>query len=135
MDREIKAYLEKDSNWITNFENYKFDLLFKIRTGKVGVVKYYCGWETYVGLSGNNIRFILMLLESTLLTAVKENKGSLPSKIDAETQTKSCKDVAQSVFDEIAGLSYDGPQYQQIVVGFGKIFGYYARNIVKNLQS
>ncbi|OLV18378.1 ORC-CDC6 family AAA ATPase [Deinococcus marmoris] len=131
LEGELTHFLTNRNQWIVNYENYKFDLLFKIRKGKVGISKYYNGWETYISLSGNNIRFILMLLESTLLRSVKNNDGRLPAVIDADTQTKSCKSVAQSVFDEVAGLSYDGPQYQNVVLAFGKLFGYFASSIIK----
>ncbi|MFW8628322.1 hypothetical protein [Deinococcus sp. ME38] len=129
LDNEIQLMLKGDKAWNTNYENYKYDLLFKIKKGKRGVLKYYTGWETYLYLSGKNIRFILMLLEKTLLLSVRD-KPCIPKFIDHMIQTKSCQFVSQSLFDEIIGLSSDGLKFQRLTMGFGKLFNYFAISIL-----
>lgn len=61
---EIADYLSNTKIWNTRYENYKYSLLFKIRTGRGsgGIQKYYAGWSTFVKLANGNIRYLMELV-------------------------------------------------------------------------
>lgn len=107
--------------WITRFDNYRHSLLFTIRTGKSGIRKFYCGWETFVRLSGDNIRYLLELVDQTVLANVESGK-QLWEPVDYEVQTKAAQSVGRKNVLELEGLSIHGADLTRLVLGLGRIF-------------
>lgn len=69
--------------WQERFENYKHAILFEIHKGKRGIRKYYCGWDVYVQLAACNIRYLLELVDQTLLSHI-QGGGALAEPVSPE---------------------------------------------------
>ncbi len=63
----IRDWMQHPKEWVTRFENYKFAIVFTLKKGKRGVRKYYAGWSVFTQLAATNIRYLLELLEQSLL--------------------------------------------------------------------
>jgi hypothetical protein len=111
--------------WKTRYENYKFAMLFTIREGKVGIRKYYCGWDTFIQLSGGNIRFLLQLVDQTLLLAHRAG-ASIEKPVSPEIQTRSAEAVGKKNVGELEG-NIQGAQLTRLVLGLGRVFEVMAR--------
>src|SRR5262249_55155138 len=61
---ELKTHRHK---WEGRFNNYKHAILYTLRRGKRGIRKYYAGWDVFVQLSANNIRYLLELVDQSLI--------------------------------------------------------------------
>ncbi len=113
-------------SWQTRYGNYKHSLLYTLRAGRSGVRmrKLYAGWKTYELLAGGNIRYLLALIYRGLVQHLREDEEhSLASGVSLETQTKAAKRVARERLEELEGLSANGTNLAQLVMGLGKIFG------------
>lgn len=130
---ELAVNLEDRANnkqkWNYSFGNYKHSLLFTIRSGKAGIRKYYTGWDTYVMLSGHNIRYLIELVDQTLIAHANEN-SDLNSPVSFETQTKSAMNVGRKNILELEGLSVRGAQLAKLVLGFGRVFQVMAQDAI-----
>lgn len=67
LEEVLEARLKNPLQWRARVSNYKHALLFTIKHGKAGIRKYYAGWSTFVQLSGANIRYLLELVDRTLV--------------------------------------------------------------------
>jgi hypothetical protein len=103
------------------FDNYKHALLFTLRSGKRGVRKYYAGWDEFILLSGENIRYFLELVDNSLILHLKEGHV-LNESISAAIQTKAAQLVGQKNLRELEGLTVRGAQLTRLVLGLGRIF-------------
>ena len=57
--REVFEDFQQNTEvWRTRLNNYRHALLFTLRRGRRGIQKYYAGWDTFIQLSGGNIRFL-----------------------------------------------------------------------------
>ena len=109
------------AKWKNRYDNYKFAMLFTITTSKFsGYKKYYSGWETILQISGGNIRYLLTLVEQTLLLHYKKTKDQL---VDCDTQTKASVAVAKNILTELEGLSTHGAQLTKMLLSLGRVFG------------
>jgi hypothetical protein len=78
--------LRDNHRWRTRFENYRHALLFTIRKHVRGINKYYAGWDVFTQLSGNNIRYLLELVEKSALLHLHDG-GDLTKSVGPKTQT------------------------------------------------
>lgn len=108
--------------WNTRYENYRHAILFSIRSRKAGIRKYYAGWDTFLLLSNRNIRYLLELVDQTLVLHSKENSAKLGSPVPFETQTKAAVQVGRKNLTELEGLSVHGASLTKLVLGLGRIF-------------
>ena len=114
------------NSWRTRYGNYKHSLLYTLRAGHRGVRtrKLYAGWKTYEQLAGGNIRYLLALIYRGLVEHLREaEEQSLSNGLSVLTQTQAAKKVARERLEELEGLSADGTNLTQLVMGLGKIFG------------
>jgi hypothetical protein len=103
------------------YDNYKHALLFTLRPGKRGLRKYYAGWDEFILLSGENIRYFLELVDNGLILHLK-NGAALNEPIPAATQTIAAQRVGQKNLRELEGLTVRGAQLTRLVLGLGRIF-------------
>ena len=103
------------------FDNYKHALLFTIRAGKRGIRKYYAGWDEFILLSGENIRYFLELVDNSLVLHLKQG-GVLNEPIPPNTQTEAAQRVGQKNLRELEGLFVRGAQLTRLILGLGRIF-------------
>lgn len=112
--------------WKERFDNYRFSMLFTIKSKKSDMSKYYCGWQTYVLLANGNIRYLLELVGRSIQLNRKQGGASLP--IDEETQTRAAVSVAKKNLSELEGLSVNGAQLTKLLLSLGKVFEVFASN-------
>ena len=126
LDHVFNDFREHPARWKTRYGNYKHSLLYTIRAGQRGVRtrKLYAGWKTYEQLAGGNIRYLLALVYRALVQHFREiEERSLANGLSVETQTQAAKRVARERLEELEGLSANGTNLAQLVMGLGKIFG------------
>lgn len=111
---------ERDpAKWRERFQNYKHALLFTIKRGKSGIHKYYAGWDVFIRLSGNNIRYLLELVEQSLVLS-NETDMSIPVSFD--NQTRAAQRIGKKNLGELEGLSVSGAQLKKLLLSLGRIF-------------
>lgn len=123
------VFEERNSNpnkWKQRFDNYRFSMLFTIKSKKSDISKYYCGWQTYVLLANGNIRYLLELVGRSIQLNAKHGTTQFP--IDPDIQTKAAVSVAKKNLSELEGLSVSGAQLTKLLLGLGKVFEIFASN-------
>ena len=107
--------------WRTRLNNYKHALLFTIRRGRSGIRKYYAGWDTFIQLSGGNIRFLLQLVEESLARHLREGRG-LHEPLSPDLQTRAAQAIGRTNLTELEGMSVHGAQLTKFLLGLGRVF-------------
>jgi hypothetical protein len=125
-ERAVEAYRDyaaDEMRWNGRYGNYKHALLFTLRARRRGTRKYYAGFDTLVALAGDNIRFLVQLVEQSLREHLLEVGGRwLDEPVSPEHQTTAAHKVAQRNLVELEGLSLIGPRLTRLCVGLGRIF-------------
>ena len=122
---------EGRQTWDTQYDNYRYALLFELKLGKRGIRKYYCGWDTFTRLAASNIRYLLELVEQSLLLHLKD-EASLATEVPPYTQTIAAQNVGKKNLFELEGLAVSGAQLTKLVLGLGRIFQQMAEESVGN---
>ena len=125
---EIADYLSNTKIWNTRYENYKYSLLFKIRTGRGsgGIQKYYAGWSTFVKLANGNIRYLMELVYRSYYLYLQEG-GDIAKPVSADIQTKAARNVGWINLTELEGTWSNGAQLTRMVQTLGTIFSRLAK--------
>jgi len=125
---EIVDYLNNTKTWNTRYENYKYSLLFKIRTGRgsSGIQKYYAGWNTFVKLANGNIRYLMELVYRSYCLYLQEG-GDITKPVTADIQTKAARNVGWKNLTELEGTWSKGAQLTRMVQTLGTIFARLAK--------
>lgn len=130
--KEVETVLEEceagEKKWKTRFENYRHAILFSIRSKKTGIRKYFVGWQTFLLLSNNNIRYLLELVDQTIVLQEREETGKLGDVVPPATQTSAAEYVGRKNLTELEGLSVHGSSLTRLVLGLGRIFQVLAQN-------
>ena len=108
--------------WRTRLNNYGHALLFTLRRGRRGIHKYYAGWDTFIHLSGGNIRFLLQLVEASLVRHLREGHG-LDEPLSPAMQTLAAQATGRANLTELEGISVHGARLTKLLLGLGRIFG------------
>jgi len=118
-----RSYMRGDGEWTNRINNYAYALLFSIRRGRGmrGIQKYYCGWETFTGVAAGNIRYLLELVERTMLLHL-ERGGEMDAPVDPEVQTLAAQSVGRKNLGELEGLSVHGARLTKMVLGLGRVY-------------
>jgi hypothetical protein len=113
--------LANPSEWKMRYGNYKHALLFALRRGKSGIRKYYAGWNVFTQLACCNIRYILELVEQSLLLHL-HRENSLTEPVSYLNQTLAAQAVGKKNLSELEGLSVHGAQLTKLLLGLGRVF-------------
>ncbi len=108
--------------WNTRYSNYKHVLLYNINRRKRGIRRYYAGWEVFTRLAASNIRYLLELVDQSLLLHFREHK-SFDKPVSPEHQTLAAQAVGKKNLSELEGLSVSGAQLTKLLLGLGRVFG------------
>lgn len=122
----ILDYQENTKEWNTRYENYRYEMLFKIRKNKSGIIKYYSGWNTYTKLANGNIRYLMELVYRAYEKHLSDN-CDLTTPVSPKHQTLAAQEVGRKNLMELEGLWKNGAQLTKLLLGFGKIFNVLAR--------
>lgn len=117
----FRQLIANPKEWDMRYTNYKHALLYTVKRGKRGIRKYYCGWNVFAQLAASNIRYVLELVEQSLLWHLSED-GRLSEPVPVERQTKAAQWVGRKNLSELEGLSVYGAQLTKLVLSFGRIF-------------
>lgn len=119
----IDDYCARKKKWNERYENYKYEMLFKIRTGrgKAGIQKYYCGWNTYTKLANGNLRYLMELVYRAYEKHLSADNG-LDKAVSARNQTLAAQDAGLKNLMELEGLWKNGAQLTKLLLGMGRIF-------------
>lgn len=123
----FKDFEQNRRTWETRMNNYRHALLYTLARGKSGIRKYSAGWDTFVRVSGRNIRYLLQLVEESLTSHLRGGL-SLNDPVSAETQTLSSQRVGRTNLTELEGLSVKGAKLTKLLLGLGRIFGVMAES-------
>lgn len=126
---EIADYSSNTKTWNTRYDNYKYSLLFKIRTGRgrSGIQKYYAGWSTFVKLANGNIRYLMELVYRSYYLYLQEG-GNIAQPVPADIQTKAARNVGWKNLTELEGTWSNGAQLTRMVQTLGTIFSRLAKD-------
>lgn len=128
LDEVLRERESDPKRWRTRYENYKHALLFTIRRRRSGIRKYYCGWRSFVQLSGANIRYLLELVDQTLLSHLQRGE-QFGDPISPDTQSRAAESVGKKNVSELEGLSVQGAQLTKLVLGLGRVFEVMAQQL------
>jgi len=117
----VLDYFANTRDWLTRLGNYRHAVLFTIKRGQRGIRKYYCGWDTYVRLAAGNIRYLLELVEQSLIAHVRDGL-LLGSRVAPDTQTVAAQAVGRKNLKELDGLSVQGAKLTKLLLGLGRVF-------------
>lgn len=128
LDNVVKDFLLNRSYWNTRYDNYKYSLLFKIKSGRGsgGIQKYYSGWRTFVKLANGNIRYLMELVYRSYYLYLQEN-GDLSKPVPPKIQTHAAYNVGWKNLTELEGTWKNGAQLTRLVQSIGTIFGHMAK--------
>lgn len=118
----FKDYKQNTNRWRIRLDNYRHALLFTIRRRRSGIRKYYAGWDTFIQLSGGNIRFLLQLVEESLASHLREGR-ELHEPLSPELQTRSAQAIGRTNLTELEGMSVYGGQLAKLLLSLGRIMG------------
>ena len=123
----VISYKKDQKGWDVRYDNYKYAMLFAIRDRKVGIRKFYSGWNTLVLMASSNIRFMLQLVEFCLKIHILEG-NDINEPIAVHNQTKAAFNVGLSNFEELEGLDVNGNFIMKLLQGLGRIFELLAKH-------
>ena len=118
---------KEKQTWTVRYNNYKVSILFLIRSGKVGIRKYYSGWRTYTMLADGNIRYMLQLIGQAL-EMHKHADRAIGEPVAPDLQTRAAQQVGRKNLSELEGLSVHGAQLTKLLLSLGRVFEVLARN-------
>ncbi len=123
----FREAIANPTSWETKCGNHAFAALFTIRARRRGIRKYFCGWETFTYLAASNIRYLLELVDRSLISHLADG-GSLSSPVSPKLQTESAQHVGRKNLSELEGLSVYGGKLTRLLLGMGRVFGVMAAN-------
>lgn len=123
LSEAVSDYIANTKHWDTRYENYKYNMLFKIRKGrgKVGIQKYYVGWPTYLKLANGNIRYVMQLFTKAYEQHLIDN-NDITAPISYKNQTLGAQEVGKKNLQELEGLWKNGAKLTKLLLGLGRIF-------------
>ena len=131
LEDNVEKYIQNPKQWKTRYDNYSYETLFKIRKGKVGIQKYYSGWNTYVKLANGNIRYLMQLIYLAYEKHLNSNED-LFQQVSPKNQTLAAQEVGKKNLMELEGLWRDGSKLTKLLLSFGRIFNVLASEEIKS---
>lgn len=107
--------------------NYRLVALYSLGAKRRDIKKYYCGWTTLCQLAGGNIRFLMELVQETLLRHIRAGQ-TLLDPITPEIQTLSAIAVAERNLYELEGMTAHGRRLIRVVQSLGTLFSVLIRD-------
>ena len=112
---------DKRDTWMMRINEYRYSALFNIKKKKAGIKKYYNGWSVYLKLCGGNIRYLLELVERSLIFHLRDDK-TFGFPVSYRHQTDAARFVGKKNLEELGGLSIYGAKLTKLVLALGRVF-------------
>ena len=127
LDQVVSKAIAKPSHWKNTKNNYGHLSLFSITRGLKGTArqKFYAGANTYLELSGGNVRYLLELIDEAALEASRIEASATsarPYPILAEIQTTAAINVSRRRLRQIEVLSDRGLEVLRLLMALGTAF-------------
>ena len=112
----ICSFTEKYKNWI---HNYKKNIIFQI-TSECEQTRKYCGFDTIIKLSNSNTRTVLEIMHYAFgeINTIE----SVYKKISVKRQTDAVNRVAESSFEQIDYIPFNGYKAKNMANALGNLF-------------
>lgn len=125
----VQRFCSERGKWDVRYDNYRYEMLFKIRTGRgsVGISKYYAGWNTFVKLASGNIRYLMALVYRAYERHLRNGKDIL-QPIDCKTQTIVAKEFGKDNLIQLESLCKDGAKLAKLLTSLGRVFTLFAKS-------
>lgn len=118
----INEYENQTNAWNQRYENYKYSMLFKIRSGRgSGLKKYYAGWSTILKMANGNIRYVLKMVYHSYVKHLN-NGNSLDMPIPPRIQTDTAYDVGGIMLQDLEQEAKNGYKLSKLVINIGSLF-------------
>ncbi len=127
LEETYDNFVQNPEAWRTRYSNYKHALLYHITKGKRGIRRYYAGWDVFTRLAAGNIRYLLELVDQSLLRHSRGG-GQIDEPVSAKEQTLAAQGVGKKNLSELEGLSVSGAQLTKLLLGLGRVFGQMAED-------
>ncbi|MGQ0731275.1 ORC-CDC6 family AAA ATPase [Acidovorax sp.] len=117
----FRGWIADEHKWRARMVNHFHASLFAIRKGKVGVRKFYVGWETFLSLANGNIRYLIELVHTAFLRQLDDGVEP-PTPVSPEIQTKAAQEVGSKNLAELEGVSVEGAKLTKLLLSLGRVF-------------
>ena len=121
LKQALGDFLDDPISWERRFENYRYALLFTLKRGKRGIRKYYAGWDVLARLAAQNIRYLLELVDQSLVAHLNQG-GGLGEQVSFKIQTEAAQAVGKKNLSELEGISVHGVRLTRLLLGLGRVF-------------
>lgn len=118
----ICAFTEKYKNWI---HNYKQNIIFQI-TSECEQSKKYCGFDTIIKLSNSNTRTVLEILHYAF--GELSDLEKIYKRISVKRQTAAINRVAESSFEQIDYIPFNGYKAKNLANALGNLFAEFIKD-------
>ena len=118
----ICSFTEKYKNWI---HNYKKNIIFQI-TSECEQTRKYCGFDTIIKLSNSNTRTVLEIMHYAFGELI--NSESIYKKISVKRQTDAVNRVADSSFEQIDYIPFNGYKAKNLANALGNLFAEFLKD-------
>lgn len=112
----ICSLTEKYKNWI---HNYKKNIIFQI-TSECEQNRKYCGFDTIIKLSNSNTRTVLEIMHYAF--GELNDAEKVYKKVSVKRQTDAVNRVAESSFEQIDYIPFNGYKAKNLVNALGNLF-------------
>jgi hypothetical protein len=117
----LRDWIAHEAKWRDRMVNHFYASLFAIRKGKVGIRKYYVGWEVFLSLANGNIRYLIELVHTAFLRQLDEGFEP-PTPVSPSVQTRAAQEVGGKNLAELEGLSVEGAKLTKLLLSLGRVF-------------
>ena len=116
------SFTEKYKNWI---HNYKKNIIFQI-TSECEQSRKYCGFDTIIKLSNSNTITILEIMHYAF--GELSNIEKVYKKISVKKQTAAVNKVAESSFEQINYIPFNGYKAKNLANALGNLFAEFIKD-------
>ena len=118
----ITEYENQTALWNQRYDNYKYSMLFKIRSGRgSGLKKYYAGWSTILKMANGNIRYVLEMVYHSYVKHLSNDLGyEIP--VPPRIQTEAAYDVGGIMLQDLEQEAKNGYKLSKLVINIGSFF-------------
>ena len=118
----VTEYETQTAFWNQRYDNYKYSMLFKIRSGRgSGLKKYYAGWSTILKMANGNIRYVLEMVYHSYVKHLSNGFG-FETPVSPRLQTEAAYDVGGIMLQDLEQEAKNGYKLSKLVINIGSFF-------------
>lgn len=118
----VTEYEARSTFWNQRYDNYKYSMLFKIRSGRgSGLKKYYAGWNTILKMANGNIRYVLEMVYHSYVKHLSNDLG-FDTPVPPRLQTEAAYDVGGIMLQDLEQEAKNGYKLSKLVINIGSFF-------------